>query len=124
MNETKKLKSIFGRVENFVDKGENVRYQHFFFSLTAFKGFLYRVLIQCMCGKQLTLPNEKYLDLSKLKAFADDKIDSTSEQKFFLEWVENITGKGENAGDQHFLLFPQCFQKDSFPGLIKVGIMW
>ena len=22
---------------------------------------------------------------------------------------ENITGKGENAGNQHFLLFPQCF---------------
>ena len=23
--------------------------------------------------------------------------------------IENIMGKGENAGDQHFLLFPQCF---------------
>ena len=23
---------------------------------------------------------------------------------------ENIVGKGENAGNQHFLLFPQCFQ--------------
>ena len=22
---------------------------------------------------------------------------------------ENIMGKGENAGNQHFLLFPQCF---------------
>ena len=22
---------------------------------------------------------------------------------------ENILGKGENAGNQHFLLFPQCF---------------
>ena len=27
--------------------------------------------------------------------------------------VENIVGKGENAGYQHFLLFPQCFQKAS-----------
>ena len=25
------------------------------------------------------------------------------------EGFENIVGKGENAGDQHFLLFPQCF---------------
>ena len=25
--------------------------------------------------------------------------------------VENIVEKGENAGYQHFLLFPQCFQK-------------
>ena len=23
---------------------------------------------------------------------------------------ENIVGKGENAGSQHFLLFPLCFQ--------------
>ena len=23
--------------------------------------------------------------------------------------LENIGGKGENAGNQHFLLFPQCF---------------
>ena len=28
--------------------------------------------------------------------------------------VENIVGKGENAGYQHFLLFPQCFEKASF----------
>ena len=27
-----------------------------------------------------------------------------------LEMVENIVGKGKNAGYQHFLLFPQCFQ--------------
>ena len=32
------------------------------------------------------------------------------------DWVENILGKGENAGYRHFLLFPQCFQKASFPG--------
>ena len=30
---------------------------------------------------------------------------------------ENIVGKGENAGYQHFLLFPQCFQKPSYVGL-------
>ena len=24
--------------------------------------------------------------------------------------LENIVGKGENAGYQHFLLFPQCFE--------------
>ena len=32
-------------------------------------------------------------------------------QKFFLGWIENIERKGENAGCQHSLLFPQCFQK-------------
>ena len=30
--------------------------------------------------------------------------------------VENIVGKGENAGYQHFLLFPQCFKKASMCG--------
>ena len=30
---------------------------------------------------------------------------TTLQQKLF----ENIVGKGENAGYQHFLLFPQCF---------------
>ena len=40
------------------------------------------------------------------------------------DWIENIVGKGENAGYQHFLLFPRCFQKASFPGLLKVRIVW
>ena len=30
---------------------------------------------------------------------------------YVLNGVENTAGKGENAGNQHFLLFPQCFQK-------------
>ena len=36
---------------------------------------------------------------------------------------KNIVRKGENAGYQHFLLFPQCFQKSSVSGSLKVGIM-
>ena len=31
--------------------------------------------------------------------------------KFVLEMLENIVGKGENAGYQHFLFFPQYFSK-------------
>ena len=38
--------------------------------------------------------------------------------------VENTAGKGENAGYQHFPLFPQCFQEPSSLGLLKVGIVW
>ena len=33
--------------------------------------------------------------------------------------VENIVGKGEKAGYQHFLLFPQCFQKGFFLRVVK-----
>ena len=41
-----------------------------------------------------------------------------------IERVENSVGKGENAGYQHFLLFPLCFQTASFSKLLKVGIVW
>ena len=44
------------------------------------------------------------------------------ENKFFLGWEENIVGKGENAGGQHFLLLPQFFQKASFQGSLKSGL--
>ena len=48
------------------------------------------------------LPNNNILDLSKLKALADDKINVTQKLKFDLGRVENIAGKGRNAGYQHF----------------------
>ena len=38
--------------------------------------------------------------------------------------VENIVGKGENAGYLHFLLFPKCFEKVSFPEGPKGVIVW
>ena len=47
-----------------------------------------------------------FLDWSKLKALADDKINVTEKLKFVFGRVENIMRKGENAGYQHFLLFP------------------
>ena len=68
-----------------------------------------------------SLPNNKILDLSKLKAFADDKINVSENLKFVFR-IENIVGNEENAGYQHFLLFSQCFQKASFTRLLKVGI--
>ena len=52
-----------------------------------------------------SLPNNKFLDWSKLKALASNKINVTEEFKFVSGRVENIMGKGENAGYQHFLLF-------------------
>ena len=49
-----------------------------------------------------------------MKTFADDEIKVTEKLKFDLRRVENIVGKGENAGYQHFLFFPQCFQMTFF----------
>ena len=66
------------------------------------------------------LPNDKILDWSILKAFADNNITVTQNFRFALEKLENFVGKGENADYQQFCLFPQCFQKASFSGLLKV----
>ena len=46
-------------------------------------------------------------------------INVTKKLKFVLGRVENIVGKGENAGYQNFLLFPQCFQKAFLKRVIK-----
>ena len=63
-------------------------------------------------------PKHKILGWSKLKGFADDKINVTEKLKFALGRVENMVGKGEN-----FLLFPQCFLKAPYTGSLKVGIV-
>ena len=70
-----------------------------------------------------SLPNEKILDVTKSKAFADDKINEAQMVISVFNRVENNVGKRENAGYQHFLLFPQCFQKDPFLGVVKVVIV-
>ena len=56
--------------------------------------------------------------------FADNKINVTQKLNITLSRVENIMEKGENAGNQHFLLFPACFQKISFSASLKVRIGW
>ena len=43
----------------------------------------------------------------------------TEKLKFVLGRVENIVGKGENAGHQHFLLFPAMFSNGFFPSVVK-----
>ena len=42
----------------------------------------------------------------------------------YSKWVENTVGKGEIAGYEQFLLFPQCFQKACLPGASKGVIVW
>ena len=60
-----------------------------------------------------SLPNSKIMDDKNEAA----KMISVKHSK------ENIVGKGENAGYQHFLLSPLRFQKVSALRLLKVGIV-
>ena len=43
-------------------------------------------------------------------------------QNLFWDGQKTFWEKEKNARYQHFLLFPKCFQKVSFSGLLKVGI--
>ena len=38
--------------------------------------------------------------------------------------IENIVGKGENVGYQHFRHFPQFFQQASFFESLTLWIVW
>ena len=71
-----------------------------------------------------SLSNNNILDWSKLKAFADDKINLNQKLKLDMEREEKIVGKGENAAYQHFLLFQWCFQNLSLSGSLKVVFVW
>ena len=57
------------------------------------------------------LPNDKILDFSNLKEFAEDKFKFDENGRKFFKWVENTVEKGEIARYEQFLLLPQCFQK-------------
>ena len=35
----------------------------------------------------------------------------------------NVGGKRENAGNLHFLFYPQCFQKTSFPRAFRSSVL-
>ena len=70
------------------------------------------------------LSDTKFLDMTKLKAFADNKLNVPKITISHCDRVENTVGKEGNAGYQHFPPFPQCFQKPSSLGSLKVRIVW
>ena len=56
-------------------------------------------------------PNNKFLDSSKLKEFAEDNFKLDENGRTFSKCIENTVGKGEIAHYEQFLLFLQCIQK-------------
>ena len=110
--------------EIIVRKGENASNQHFLdypqcFLLFPIQTLIFQSHLFChlqdvsistslkICclvkGLKNPLTDDKILALSKWKTFED--YNSIVAQ--MVQWVENIVGKGENAGNQHFLLFLQ-----------------
>ena len=119
-----KWQTVLQRGRKLWEKLKLLLTSNFFPSYSVFK----RLVLQTrknhgLFGKGLTLylTTKFWTDLNwkhlQMTNYAIEKL------KFILGWVENIVEKGENAGFQHFLLFPQCFQKASFLGLSKVRIV-
>ena len=72
-----------------------------------------------------SLPNDKILDRSKLKAFADDKIKVLKMLIFVFEWVENIAGEKEKMLVTSIFSFSLNVSKNAFhSGSLKVWIVW
>ena len=55
-----------------------------------------------LSGNGLSLPNDKILDMTKLKVFADNKLKVAGTMISLYDRVENIVGNGENAGNWQF----------------------
>ena len=70
------------------------------------------------------LTDDKFLDSSKLKEFADNNFKFDKHGRKLSKRVENTVGKGETARYEQFLLLPQCFEKACFPGASKGIIVW
>ena len=59
----------------------------------------------------------KLKDFLKLKAFADKNLDGAEMVEVVFDRIENIFEKGENFGNQHFLLLHNFFK-----GSLKMGL--
>ena len=68
--------------------------------------------------------NEKMLNFSKLKAFADDNRSVTKFAKFVCDRIGNILGKGKECWLPAFIPFLTMFSKSLFLRVDKVGILW
>ena len=104
-------------------KGEIARYEQFLLFPQVFSKDLYcrHIKTRACLGKCVnSLPNDRILDRSKLKPFGGDNIKVFRKMIFVFDRVENIVGKGKKCC---FLLFPQCFRKNSYSGSLKVEIV-
>ena len=75
-------------------------------------------------GKELTHYRTTNFKLLKLEEFADENLEFDENGRKLSKRVENTVGKTEIARHEQFLLFPQCFQKACFPGMLKGVIVW
>ena len=69
-------------------------------------------------------PKRQISNSSKLKEFADDNFKFHRIGRKFSDRVKNTMGKGEIARYEHFLFYPQCFQKTCTANTLRPGLVW
>ena len=74
-----------------------------------------------MCVNRL--PNSKISDMSKLKAFADNKLDVAEMMISLLDVLEKRV-KRRKCWQPAFFSFSQCFPKPSSFGSLTVWTVW
>ena len=76
------------------------------FLFSIHKSSVFNVFSSIVWQPQLhkALPNFTVIQTCNINPFPMTPFDRSGKTPF-----QSIVGKGENAGDQHFLLFPQCF---------------
>ena len=80
------------------------------------KAFFLRVVKIGLCSIRVnSLPNKKFLDWAKFKAFADDKSKVAKVMISSFDKLESIVGKGENDGYQLFLRLPYFLSSIKHP---------
>ena len=108
---------VFDRVENIVGKGENAGHRHFLLFPQYFREAFYPGALQ-FGTVWFKRQNFRFVQIESMYR---QKIKVLKMKIFVFDRVENTVGKGENAGHQHFLLFPQYFREAIYPGALKVG---
>ena len=122
------MQFFLDRLENIVGKGEKTLFTSILcFSLNVFQNGPFSMVIKSLhcAGQGLTLWELEKILISNIFSCSCCLLRSLNSlppnpnfndlEKYAFR---NIVGKGENAGNQHFLLFPQCFLP--FPKQISV----
>ena len=90
------------------------------YKISIFHSVSFFFLLLLFSNPSLLVHINDALGLSKLKAQIEDgKSNVTKNIKVVFHSIENIVGKEENAGYQHFLLFPTMFSKGFFLQCVK-----
>ena len=89
------IRFVFHKEGNSVKEGENAG----FYTFSSLQNFFYRLFVM-ICqnmgsfGKEIhSLPKDKILDWTKLKTFADNKLDIATKLISGCDSIENIVGK-------------------------------